>query len=197
MFNAPQQGEAPNAPSSYPQGQQGLPRHRGDQGPDHYKWTTRPGGRGKGIIHRSATYPKPQQLTSSDFLIQVYDLQDRLDALAADENLESERDSIAEDIRALGEEQQEKLDNMPEGLQQGSTGEMLQERIDGCEAWADEIESVEIPEPPEEDDEDAGDKTAGDEDDEDVDDDADPEQDHQDALDSALEEIQQCAYQGP
>ena len=64
----------------------------------------------------------------------------RVDALFADDNLEGERDSIVEDIRALGEEQSDKLSNMPDGLQQAPTGEMLQNRADACEDWASEIE---------------------------------------------------------
>ncbi len=31
---------------------------------------------------------------------------------------------------------------MPQGLQQGSTGELLQARVDACESAADEIESI-------------------------------------------------------
>ena len=47
---------------------------------------------------------------------------------------------VAEALRELGSEQQEKYDNMPEGLQQGDTGQMLEERASNCESWADEIE---------------------------------------------------------
>lgn len=161
-----------------------------EKGDTYYKWSTRPGGRGKGIIHRSKTYPKPQQLTSSDFLIQMYDLQDRLNELSADETLGDERQSIADDIRSLGEEQQEKLDNMPEGLQQGSSGETLQSRVDACEDWASEIEAVEVPEKPDEDAEPEGDVDGEETEDED------PMDVWQSEIESALEEIQQCTYQG-
>lgn len=138
------------------------------KGDTYYKWTTRPGGRGKGIVHRQATYPKRQQLTSSDFLIQVYDIEDRIADLVADDALEGERDSIVDDIRALAEEQSEKLSNMPEGLQQSPTGEILQERADACEAWASEIEAVTIP------------------------DEGDEGDNYEDALQQAVEEIQGC-----
>lgn len=161
------------------------------KGDTYYKWTTRPGGRGKGIVHRSKTYPKPQQLTSSDFLIQVYDLQDRLDDLAADDTLEGERDSIAEDIRALGEEQADKLSNMPDSLQSSPSGETLQNRADACEAWADDIESVEIPEAPDDDEEPAAADPDADDDDAE-----DPQEEYQAAIEAALEEIQNCTYQG-
>lgn len=116
-------------------------------GDEYYWWKFRYGAK-----RVSKTYPKRQQLTQSDFLSQVYDLEDRInelsiDAYASAEPLKSDLDEIAADIRALGEEQDEKLQNMPEGLQQGATGELLQERYDACEAWADEIESIEIEEP--------------------------------------------------
>lgn len=143
------------------------------KGDKYYKWTTRPGGRGKGIVHRQLTYPRPQQLTSSDFLIQMYDLQDRINDVDVT-SLEDERDNIAEDIRALGDEQQNKLDNMPEGLQQGSSGEMLQSRVDGCEAWASDVENVDIP---------------------DREDYADDDE-YAEAMEQALQELQNCSYSG-
>jgi DNA repair ATPase RecN len=62
-------------------------------------------------------------------------------SLDAAEDVDGVR-SVLEEIRTLGEEQQEKLENMPEGLQQGDTGQLLQERADNCESWAGEIESA-------------------------------------------------------
>lgn len=78
------------------------------------------------------------QLTSSDYLAQLYDWEDSLAALASMDDAQN----LADTIRQLGEEQQEKLDNMPEGLQQGDTGQMIQERIDACENAASEIEDI-------------------------------------------------------
>ena len=43
-----------------------------EKGQTYFKWKTRPGGRGTGIVHRSPTYPKPWQLTSSPFLQELY-----------------------------------------------------------------------------------------------------------------------------
>lgn len=88
---------------------------------------------------RSKVRPKRWELTSSDFYSQLWQIEDtRFDGIEDADGLRS----IAEDVRALGEEQQEKFDNMPEGLQQGNTGEMLQERADSCSSWADEIEQA-------------------------------------------------------
>jgi predicted nuclease with TOPRIM domain len=101
-------------------------------------------------IHRSLTAPTPQQLTKSDFLIAVYDIRDRIDALSFHdlledvESLKSEVESICEEIRNLAEEQTEKRDNMPDSLQDAPTGEMLQGRADSLEEWADELECVNI-----------------------------------------------------
>ena len=87
---------------------------------------------------RSKTPFKRSQLTSSDYQSQLYDWED---SKAEISDMESAQE-FADTIRSLGEEQQEKLDNMPEGLQQGSTGEMLTERADACEQAASEIEDI-------------------------------------------------------
>ena len=42
------------------------------------------------------------------------------------------------------DECQESLDNMPEGLQEGDTGQMLQERIEACESAQSELESMDL-----------------------------------------------------
>jgi hypothetical protein len=57
-------------------------------------------------------------------------------------DLSSELTDIAGDIRTLGEECQEKHDNMPEGLQQGDTGQLLETRAQECEGKAEELESA-------------------------------------------------------
>ena len=87
---------------------------------------------------RSKTPFKRSQLTQSDYLSQLYDWEDSKAEI-------SEMDSaqqFADDIRALGEEQGEKFDNMPEGLQQGDSGQMLEARRDACEQAATEIEEI-------------------------------------------------------
>jgi hypothetical protein len=49
---------------------------------------------------------------------------------------------VVQELRDLAEECQDNLDNMPEGLQQGDTGMMLQERIEACNNAADELEGI-------------------------------------------------------
>jgi hypothetical protein len=90
--------------------------------------------------------PKQSQLTQSEFLSQAYDLEERIGSLDAKdfetlEDLKSEVESIVDDIRALGEEQQEHHDNMPEGLQDGDIGQLLEQRSESMEDWASSLES--------------------------------------------------------
>ena len=107
------------------------------KGESYYWWKFRFGSK-----HMSKTAPKRQQLTQSNFYISLYDLEDRINDLIADDTLSSEVESIIEDIRQLAEEQEENKNNMPEGLQEGDTGQLLDERKDGLESWADELEGV-------------------------------------------------------
>lgn len=111
-----------------------------EKGQKHYHWVLKTGPRSSREF-RQINAPKRSQLTTSDFLGQAYDIQD--ERLITD-NISSADDlnSIADDVEALGQEQQEKFDNMPEGLQQGPTGEMLEERVQQCESWAESIRSA-------------------------------------------------------
>lgn len=81
---------------------------------------------------------KRSQLTQSDYLAQLYDWEDSLAALDSMEGAEA----LAEEIENLGSEQREKFDNMPEGLQQGDSGQMLERRAEACEAAAEAIREV-------------------------------------------------------
>lgn len=113
------------------------------KGDSYYWWKFRYGPK-----RVSKTYPKPSQLTQSEFLSSMYDLQERIDQLDPEsyvddpESLRSELEDIAAEIRGLGEEQASKRDNMPEQLQDSDVGVLLEERADGCESWADELESI-------------------------------------------------------
>lgn len=94
----------------------------------------------------SLTPPRQSQLTQSDFLSQMYAFEEQIADLTATsvDDLTSEIEGLAEEIRNLGGEQDEKLNNMPEGLQEGPTGELLQNRCDECESMADELESIDL-----------------------------------------------------
>ena len=104
-------------------------------------WAVMVSGRG-GPKHYSKTPPRPSQLTQSEFLGSLYGLQERIEDLEANDGLGATVEEIASELRDLGQEQSDKKDNMPDGLQEGATGELLQERADACEAAADELEGI-------------------------------------------------------
>ena len=113
------------------------------KGDTYYGWSLPMGGTFR--AYKSKTMPKPRQLTTSEFQISRLDLEDRINALSTDmsfDDIRSEVESIAEDIKSLGEEQTEKFDNMPEGLQSGPSGELLEGRASACEEWAEGLEEV-------------------------------------------------------
>jgi uncharacterized protein YukE len=108
-------------------------------------WAFMVGGRG-GPRHvrcgKPECAPKPWDLTQSDFWSAVYQLQaTEFDGETA-EDLESQRDEVASELENIASEQEDKLSNMPDGLQQGASGELLQERADACRDAAGTLESV-------------------------------------------------------
>jgi hypothetical protein len=113
------------------------------KGESYYWWQFRYGGK-----HFSKTPPKASQLTQSEYLSQFYGLQEQFEAIGeptTKEDIDSAADdveSIAEEIRQLGEEQAEKRDAMPDQLQDGEVGELLQNRADACDSLADELDGV-------------------------------------------------------
>jgi hypothetical protein len=101
---------------------------------------------GRGIQRKSKTPPTRSQLTNSEFLAAIYDLEDGCDWSNAEcpEDLQSKRDELVSELQSLGQEQSDKFDNMPDGLQQGPTGELLEQRAEACENIANEFEGVEL-----------------------------------------------------
>ena len=93
--------------------------------------------------------PKPSDLTRSEFYSTLYDIEDSVSAALDDfrsggeaDDLASALNDAAEQLRELGQECQDKFDNIPEGLQQGDTGQLLENRAQECEGKADELESA-------------------------------------------------------
>lgn len=123
------------------------------KGESYYWWKFRFGGK-----YMSKTPPRPSQLTQSDFLSRQMELEERIGDMSASsystfEELKSDVEDIVNEIRQLGEEQGEKVGNLPDSLQQGPTGELLEGRASSCEDWAGELEGVDLEqdEPTEED----------------------------------------------
>lgn len=120
--------------------QKDYPEYEIKKGEPYYWWKFRFGGK-----HFSKNKPRRSQLTQSDFFSQLWELEDGLsEASCSDkDDFESLRDSLYDDIQNLHDECEEKLNNMPEQLQSSSSGEMLQERIDGLDSWGSEVENME------------------------------------------------------
>lgn len=49
---------------------------------------------------------------------------------------------LINDLNDIKDELQDRLDNMPESLQQGDTGQLLQDRIDAIESAISDSESI-------------------------------------------------------
>jgi hypothetical protein len=114
-------------------------------GDSYFWWEFKTGPRSsRRVVSKKA--PRPSQLTMSDFKSQWRGFAEEMQDLALDDSLHDALQEIAGRIRDLGSEQEDKLGNMPDGLQQSPTGELLQERVDACSNWADEIEGLEQPE---------------------------------------------------
>jgi Zn-dependent M32 family carboxypeptidase len=122
-----------------------------EKGQPYVYWTKRVGfGRISGVKYvrcaKSECYPKQSELTSSEFHSAWESIKENTDFSSAStvEDLESARDEAVNEATNLRDETQGKFDNMPEGLQQGDTGQLLQERIDALEEVISNLESADI-----------------------------------------------------
>ena len=99
-----------------------------------------------------ACAPKPKDLTQSEFWSAVFGIQEeRFELNTSIEDLESARDNVVGELENLRDEQEDKRSNMPEGLQEGDTGNLLQERFDALEEAVINLQNVDISyDPPEE-----------------------------------------------
>ena len=110
------------------------------KGDTYYWWKFR-----YGPIIKSFMYPDRRQLTRSSYLISMYDIEDEISSIVADESISDQIQEIISNLECLRDEQQESLDNMPEHLQDSSSsGQMLQERIDSLENTISEFENIDI-----------------------------------------------------
>lgn len=111
------------------------------KGQRHYNWHLKTGPRSS-REYRQVEPPRPSQLTTSVFLGTIGDMELEIAEFVHDDSLPDTLSEFAGRARELGSEEREKFENMPDGLQQGDTGQMLEERADACDAWADEIEQA-------------------------------------------------------
>jgi vacuolar-type H+-ATPase subunit I/STV1 len=90
----------------------------------------------------SKTPPKPSEVVGSAFLQTLYGIDEGLNSLSTCEDILDGLEEAISSLEELKDEVQGNLDNMPEGLQQGNTGQMMQERIDALESYISELEEV-------------------------------------------------------
>lgn len=95
----------------------------------------------------SCCRPERSELTESEYLQWLYSLQDHLTETY---DLESEdaKQELYDELENMRDELQERYDNIPESLQDGSAGEMLQDRISSLEDAMNELDNLEFPEEP-------------------------------------------------
>lgn len=110
-----------------------YPDHGIKKGDQYWYVKIKTGPRSSRVMRQKEKF-KPRQL----FLSSLYEWQEQQGSLDSMENAQA----LADAIRELGEEQTSKKDGMPEGLQQGDTGQLLDTRAEACEAAASEIESI-------------------------------------------------------
>jgi hypothetical protein len=93
----------------------------------------------------SKEQPKRSRLTASSFYATLWDIEDdAIGGLAAEDTLKEARDDIVQQLEDLKQECEDNLENMPEGLREGSIGQMLQERVEGLESAIDELNNVDF-----------------------------------------------------
>lgn len=117
--------------------QKDYPQNNIKKGEEYYYVKIKTGPRSSRVMRQKEPF-KPSQLTSSEFLSALYEWEEEKSNLSSMEDAQA----LADRIREIGEEQQDKFDNMPEGLQQGDTGQMIEARAQGCEAAASDIEEI-------------------------------------------------------
>ena len=120
------------------------------KGEPYYWWKFRYSGK-----QFSKTPPRPSQLTQSEFLSTMYgaqeDLEDAINQGSTVADLEAAKDALLETIEELRDMSQNSLDNMPDQLQEGDTGQMLQERVDAMDSWESDLDSIDFDAPTDDD----------------------------------------------
>lgn len=102
-------------------------------GDSYYWWKFMRGPR-----MNSKTPPRPSQLTRSEFMGPYLEIFEAIEDMEPGD-LEDGLPQAVSDLESLRDETQDKLDNMPEGLQEGDTGQLMQERIEAVEAAIDTL----------------------------------------------------------
>lgn len=121
------------------------PEHNIEIGDTYYWWKIKL--QYGGIFRCSKKYPRPSQLTVSPFYQPLLELQERmsdLDVEGSRDDFKSEVEGIISELESLRDDQEEKKSNLPDSLQDSSTGEQLQERYDAVDNYITELQNVDL-----------------------------------------------------
>lgn len=95
----------------------------------------------KPIIRCTKCGLRSWEVTTSDYVRSVGEIvEDWQDTYGADED---GCQAIIDELNRIKDDLEERLDNMPEGLRDGDSGQTLQERIDGLEDAINSLENIE------------------------------------------------------
>jgi hypothetical protein len=112
------------------------------RGEPYYWWWLRFTHLGRGVKQYSKLPPKSWQTTSSPYWRQVLKIQEEVETAAALMScrgmaaLEDACNGAADELECLAGDLRARKDNMPDSLQRGPTGELLEARTDACEQVA-------------------------------------------------------------
>jgi hypothetical protein len=112
-------------------------------GEKYYEWKFRYGGQYR--QHASHGSPKQSQLTQSKMsgvYAAVETAEDNIDQADCAADIAAALNDCASGVGDVRDEYQSGIDNMPEGLQQGSVAQESQEKIDALQEFCDNLESV-------------------------------------------------------
>lgn len=101
--------------------------------------------------HKQMSKERPPQsrTAGSEYARSVFALVEELETWQG-EWTESDRDELVGSLEEIRDQEQDKYDNMPEGLQQGDTGMLLEDRVAALDEWISELENIDFEEQEEE-----------------------------------------------
>lgn len=113
------------------------------KGDEYYQWAIK-SQRGGTVYRQHAKHGsvRQSQLTHSKMSGAYAAIEGVEDAMRTAETCEDVAEALrgaSSDIESVRDEYQESLDNMPEQLQQGDTGQQIQEKIDGLDEFAQNL----------------------------------------------------------
>ncbi len=114
-----------------------YPDHGIVKGQTHYYWVLKTGPRSS-RTYRQVEPPRIEQMTTSSYRIAMAGIEEAQGNVQDRDGLQG----LIEQVEELANEQREKFDNMPEGLQQGATGKTLEQQADALDSARDELETI-------------------------------------------------------